>query len=94
MGKTHQHLLLDSDIEDVSSDNEEPGNRSYSSRDESDCNSSRKEENQESEQKTTELISDNVKLLQDLSKEFGKAEAVGDKVEELIQKVVDSGIHA
>ena len=33
-------------------------------------------------------------MLQDLSKEFEKAEAVGDKVEDLIQKVVDTGIRA
>ena len=93
-GKPHEHVLSDSDIEDVSSDEEEPGNRDYSSGDESDCNDSRKEEKQESEQKTTELLSDNAKLLQDLSKEFEKAEAVGDKVEDLIQKVVDTGIRA
>ena len=32
--------------------------------------------------------------MQDLSKEFKKAEAIGDKVAELIQKVVDTGIRA
>ena len=42
MGKTHGHVLSDSDIEDVSSSDEEPGNSGYSSGYESDCNNSNK----------------------------------------------------
>ena len=74
-GNTHDHVLSDSDTEDVSSD-EEPENRDCSSGDESD-NNRKKEQIQENEQKSTELVSDNVKLLQDLRKEFERPRQSG-----------------
>ena len=39
-------------------------------------------------------VSDNMILLQDLSKEFQKTEAVGEKVDETLSKVVNTGICA
>ena len=39
-------------------------------------------------------VTANMKLLQDLSKEFEKAEAAGENVNETLSKVVDTGIHA
>ena len=35
-------------------------------------------------------VSDNMKLLQDFSKEFEKTEAVGEKVDETLSKVVNT----
>ena len=44
--------------------------------------------------KLTAQVSDNMKLLQGIGKEFEKAEAVRSKVDETLSKVVDTGIRA
>ena len=97
------HTLSDSNIsnvEDVSSESENSEFESdgYNS-DVSECERNNDLTNTESAKQVTDNIgdaqvSDNMKLLQDLSKEFEKTEAVGEKVDETLSKVVDTGICA
>ena len=97
------HTLSDSNIsnvEDVSSESENSEFESdgYNS-DVSECERNNDLTSTESAKQVTDNIgevqvSDNMKLLQDLSKEFEKTEAVGEKVDETLSKVVDTGIRA
>ena len=97
------HTLSDSNIsnvEDVSSEsqNSEFESDGYNS-DVSECERNSDLRNTESAKQVTDNIgeiqvSDNMKLLQDLSKQLEKTEAVGEKVDETLSKVVDTGIRA
>ena len=96
--RARTHAMSDSNVEDVSSDSEnsDPESDGY--------NSDRSEPDNQSESRKTHApmeindnspqITDNMKLLQDLSKELEKAEAVADKVDETLSKVVDTGIRS
>ena len=94
------HTLSDSNVEDISSESENSEGESdgYNS-DASECERNNEGRNTDATKAVTEnmgelQISDNMRLLQDLSKELEKAEAVGEKVDETLSKVVDTGIRA
>ncbi|MEW8542094.1 MAG: hypothetical protein AB2693_01045 [Candidatus Thiodiazotropha sp.] len=89
--KNKTHAMSDSDLQDISSDSDN-GESDYEA-DNSDKSDTENTLNK-SEEKTenSKEVCDNLKLLQELGKEFEKAEALGPKVDETLSNVVDSGI--
>ena len=89
--KTKTHAMSDSDLQDVSSDSEN-GESDYeddnSEKSDIESNPTKSMENAENSKE----VSDNMKLLRELGKEFEKAEALGPNVDDTLSKVVDSGI--
>ena len=89
--KTKTHAMSNSDLQDVSSDSEN-GESDYendnSEKSDIESNPSKSGENA----KNSKEVSDNMKLLQELGKDFEKAEALGPYVDDTLSNVVDSGI--
>ena len=89
--KEKTHPMSDSDLQDVSSDSEN-GESDYaddnSEKSDIESNPTKSRENAENSKE----VSDNMKLLRELGKEFEKAEALGPNVDDILSKVVDSGI--
>ena len=97
----HTHLLFLSDlnISNVEDDSSESENSEFESdgynSDASEYERNSDLRNTESAKQVTEVqVSDKMIVLQGLSKEFEKTEAVGEKVDEILSKVVDTGIRA
>lgn len=103
--KRKHHTLSDSDVEDISSESERENVCSESDYDSDHSILPAKSPRLETQQAMTTgqgndsvsntiNISSNMKLLQEMGNEFDKLEAVGPKVDDILSKVVNSGIRS
>lgn len=86
------HVMSDSDAHDDSSTSEDGDSDSetgYADKSDGEDNSSVLQNKQ-----TQPEVSENMKMLMELGKEFERAETVGKKVDDTLSKVVDSGIRS
>lgn len=83
------HAMSDSNLEDVSSESENGDTDSHGYESDNEHN----QEEVKNNEKQSE-VSENMKMLQELGKELGKKEAVGQKVDETLSEVVNIGIRS
>lgn len=98
--KVRAHTISDSSEGDITSDSDNCDSDSDSGKSDSSEETNRKSKEQseqtsvENKSKDNSKITGNMKLLKEMGKEFEKVEAVGEKVNETLSVVVDSGIRS